>query len=230
MSDDRRRCDSDGTWADESDWELGAEGVDGRRSGGRVRAAAGRRGGRPAQRRQVHPGEPHPGPPRGRRAGHPRRHPRPGVLRRELAGPPVHRAGHRRLGARRQGPAAAGRRAGDASRCAPPTRSSWWSTRSSAPPAPTRPRPSGCRRSGKPVFLAANKVDNERGGVRGRRAVVAGAGAAAPGQRHARPRRGRPARRRARGAARGLGGGSGDAAVRGASRWSASPTSARARC
>ena len=58
----------------------------------------------------------------------------------------------------------------------PPTRSSSWSTPWWARPRPTR-RPRGLlRRSGKPVFLAANKVDNERGRIRRRGAVVAGAG------------------------------------------------------
>ena len=84
-----------------------------RRPRGRVRPAAGRRRGGSPQRRQVDPGEPHPGPPRGRRAGHPRRHPRPRLLRRELARSPIHGAGHRRLGARREGPAEPGGRAGE---------------------------------------------------------------------------------------------------------------------
>ena len=56
-------------------------------------------------------------------------------------------------------------------------------------------------RSG-PVMLAANKVDDERLTRRRRLAVVARAGRAVPGQRAARPRLRRPARRDPRGAAR----------------------------
>ena len=89
-------------------------------------------------------------------------------------------------------------------RCAPPTRSSWWSTRSSVPPPPTRPPRRILRRSGKPVFLAANKVDDETRRIRRRRTVVAGAGGAVPGQRDARPRGGRSARRVRGRAARGV--------------------------
>ena len=86
------------------------------------------------------------------------------------------------------------------------------------------------QRSGKPVFLAANKVDTERGEADAAAVVVAGAGRAALGQRDARPRRGRPARRGDGGAARGRPNWRPAAAVRDEWRWSASPTSARARC
>ena len=61
------------------------------------------------------------------------------------------------------------------------------------------------QRAGKPVFLAANKVDTEKMESEAAAAVVAGTGRAAPGQRHARPRRRRPPRRRAGVAARGVG-------------------------
>ena len=87
------------------------------------------------------------------------------------------------------------------------------------------------RKSGKPVVLAANKVDDAAHRGRGLRAVEPRAGGADAGLRAARPRLGRPARRRARRAA-------GDAARvvaspsadRAGSRSSASPTSASRRC
>ena len=65
------------------------------------------------------------------------------------------------------------------------------------------------RRSGKPVVLAANKVDDAQ--QRGRRhvAVVARPRRAGHDQRHARPRRRRPARPGARRAARGAAGAAG---------------------
>ena len=62
------------------------------------RPAAGRRDRRPAQRRQVDPGQPHPGPPRRRRAGHPGRDPRPHLLRGAVERQALHRRRHRRLG------------------------------------------------------------------------------------------------------------------------------------
>ena len=58
---------------------------------------------RPAERRQVDAGQPHPRPPRGGRRGRARRDPGPGRLRRRLERAAVHRGRHRRLGARRQG-------------------------------------------------------------------------------------------------------------------------------
>ena len=83
-----------------------------RRAGGVLRTAAGGSRRRPAQRRQVDAGEPDPRPPRSGRAGHARGDPRPGVLRRAVDRSPLHGAGHRRLGARRQGSAAVGGRTG----------------------------------------------------------------------------------------------------------------------
>ena len=71
-----------------------------------TRGAAGARRGRPSQRRQVHPGQPHPRRPPGGRAGRAWRDPGPGRLRRQLARQAVHPGGHRRLGARAQGLAA----------------------------------------------------------------------------------------------------------------------------
>ena len=105
--------------------------------------AAGARRRRPPERRQVHAGQPHPRPPRGRRRGRARRHARPRHLRGRLGRPPVHARRHRRLGARRR---RASRR-GSPSR--PRSRSSWptpccsSSTPPSARPTPTRPS-SGC--------------------------------------------------------------------------------------
>ena len=81
----RERCDDrqDGTWSDESDWELG-DGQWRDETGEADGAAAGGGDRRPAQRRQIDSGQPDPGPARGRRAGPARRDPRPGVLRRVL--------------------------------------------------------------------------------------------------------------------------------------------------
>ncbi len=62
------------------------------------------------------------------------------------------------------------------------------------------------RRSGRPVVLAATKIDDDRARVRRRRAVVARARRAACGERAARPGERRPARRRAGRAARRAGG------------------------
>ena len=58
----------------------------------RARPAAGRRRRRPPERRQVDPGQPDHRPPRGRRRGRPRRHPRPRRLRRRVGGPPRSRS------------------------------------------------------------------------------------------------------------------------------------------
>ena len=59
-------------------------------------------------------------------------------------------------------------------------------------------------RSGKPVFLAANKVDNEKGEADAAALWSLGLGEPHRGQRDARPRRGRSARRRVGRAARGV--------------------------
>ena len=87
---------------------LGEDGLDAGRRG----PAARRRRRRPPERRQVHPGQPHPRPPRGRRRGRARRHPRPRRLRRRVDRPPVHARRHRRLGDRRDRHPPARRRAG----------------------------------------------------------------------------------------------------------------------
>ena len=125
-------------------------------------AGAGARRRRPPQRRQVHAGQPDHRPPRGRRRGRPRGDPGPGVLRRELERPRLHRRRHRRLGPRR--PRA--RRA----RSLPRPRS-----RSSVADAVLFVVDATIgitdideavvkilRRAGKPVVLAANKVDDLR--------------------------------------------------------------------
>ena len=221
---------ADGTWADESDWELVDSEVGERRRSRRLGAAAGGRRRRAAERRQVDAGEPHPGPPRGGGAGRSRRHPGPGVLRRELGGPPVHRAGHRRLGARREGAAAAGRRAGvggDAHRRRDHPRGRRGRRRHRTP---TRRPPRSCSGPGKPVFLAANKVDTERG-----EADAAALWSLGLGEPHP------VSAMHGRGVADlldqviealpdGVGSRPQQPAVHGAWRWSASRTSARARC
>ena len=144
-----------------------------RRAGTRP-AAAGRRRRRPAERRQVDAGQPHPRPPRGGRAGRPRRDPRPDRLRRAVERPAVHPGRHRRLGAGRPRAAGDGVGAGRARRGdrrpravrrrrpdrrhrdrpgrrphaapRPSGRWSWRSTRSTTSAA--RPTPPSCGRSG----------------------------------------------------------------------------------
>ena len=157
--------------------------------------------------------------------------PGPGRVRRAVVGSPVHRGRHRRLGAGRAGARGPGRRPGRAGACAPPTPSCWSSTPASARPRPTRPSARVLRRGGKPVVLAANKVDDERTEPEAAVAVVARAGGAAPGQRAARPRRRRPARRdprrRCPSARRS---GTTPSAARAGSPWSAGRTSASPAC
>ena len=74
--------------------------------------------------------------------------------------------------------------------------------RPSGSPTPTRPSCESCAASGKPVVLAANKVDDQRTEAEADGPVEPGAGRAVPGLRAARPRVRRHARRRAGGAAR----------------------------
>ena len=74
-------------------------------------AGAGPRRRRPPERRQVDPGQPDHRPPRGGRRGRPRRHPRPGLLRRQLERPRLHGRRHRRLGPGRPRPRRARSRA-----------------------------------------------------------------------------------------------------------------------
>ena len=100
-----------------ADYELGDEDLalldpdgDAARAAAAVPPRHGRRR-RPAQRRQVDPGQPDHRTPRGRRGGHPRRDARPRRLQAEWAGARSSRR-HRRLGDRRRRPGRAGRRAG----------------------------------------------------------------------------------------------------------------------
>ena len=123
---------------------------------------AGARRGRPAQRRQVHPGQPDHRPPRGRGRGRAGRDPRPGVVRRQLGRPRVHRRRHRRLGPRRARAWPPRSRPRPRWRSPWPTRCCSWSTRPSASPTTTRPWSGSCASRGKPVVLAANKVDDQR--------------------------------------------------------------------
>ena len=164
-------------------------------------AGPGRR--RPAERRQVDAGQPDPRPPGGRRRGRPRRHPRPGRLRRHLeraraspsstpaAGSPTPRAWPR------------GRRAGRARHRRRRRRACSSSTPPSASPTPTRPSSQVLRQSGKPVVLAANKVDDQRTEAEAAALWNLGLGEPFPVSRPARPGERRPARRRPRRAARG---------------------------
>ena len=156
----------------------------------RVRLGPGARPGRrrPAQRRQVDAGQPHHRPPRGGRRGRARRDPRPGVLRRQLERPRLHRRRHRRLGPRRPRPGRADRGPGRDRGQRWPTPCCSSSTRPSASPTPTRPSSRSCARRGKPVVLAANKVDDQRAEAEAYGAVEPRAGRAVPGLRPARPR------------------------------------------
>ena len=69
----------------------------------------------------------------------PGRDPRPGLLRRDLERPRLHRRRHRRLGPGRPRPGRADRRAGRGRGHRSPTPSCSWSTRPSGSPTPTRP-------------------------------------------------------------------------------------------
>ena len=108
------------------------------------RAAARRRDRRPAQRRQVHAGQPVPGPPRRRRPGHPGRDPRPDLLRGAVERQAVHRRRHRRLGPEGHRPGRVDHPAGrvrdeDRRRHRPRRRQP-----RSARPTPTSPRRASC--------------------------------------------------------------------------------------
>ena len=160
----------------------------------------------------------------------------PGVTRDRVSydatwnGRALHRRRHRRLGPRRPRPGRADRRAGRgrgqlADACCS------WSTRPSGSPTPTRRSCKILRRSGKPVVLAANKVDDQRAEAEAAGLWNLGLGEPYPvSALHGRGSR-RPARRdpgRAAGAAaRGVRRGR---RARAGSPSSAGPTSASPRC
>ena len=188
------------------------------------------RRGRPAQRRQVHARQPDHRPPRGRGRGRAGRDPRPGVVRRQLGRPRVHRRRHRRLGPRR---------ARDGGLDPRPGRGRGHAGRRGAVRG-RRDRRHHRRRRGRRPDPAQVRQAGRAGGQQGRRPAHRGgglrpleprAGRAVPGLRAARPRLGRPARRRTRGAARAAAGaGRARSADRAGSRSSASRTSASPRC
>ena len=168
---------------------------------GRARRGPGAGRGRPPQRGQVDPGEPHPRPPRGRGRGRPRRHPRPRLLRRHLERPCLHRRRHRRLGPRRPRPGRADRRAGRGRG----DRRGRGAVRGGRDRGHhrrrrgRRPDPAQVRQAGGP-----RREQGRRPARRGRglRPVEPRPGRALPGLGPARPRLGRHARRDPRGAAR----------------------------
>ena len=186
---------------------------------------------RPAERRQVDAGQPRARPPRGGRAGRPGRHPRPRDLRGRVGRPPVHRWST---------PAAGSATSAGCRRAWPSRRRSRssWRTRSlfvvDAKVGATDTDEAVVRllrRSGKPVVLAANKVDDLRGEADAAALWSLGLGEPHPVSGAARPGERRPAGRRPRGAAAGVGGRR--AAPRAGCagwRWSAGRTSAKSAC
>ncbi len=155
MSDDLTR------WvAEEADAAMAAEVID--ETDLDLGPTPGPGGRRPAQRRQVDIGQPDPGSSRGRRRGRARRDPRPGGLRRHLARSAVHRGRHRGLGAGRDG--AAARVAGQAEMAAAAADAVLLVVDATVGATDTDEAVvKVLRRSGKPVVLAANKVDDTRG-------------------------------------------------------------------
>ncbi len=170
-----------------------------------ARPAAGRGRRRPPERRQVDPGQPDHRPPRGRRRGRPRRHPRPRRLRRRVGraarSPLVDTGGweHRRHAASTCASPSRPR-----SPSTSPTSCSSSSTPRSAPPTTDETVVKLLRRAGKPVVLVANKVDDQRTEADAAALWSLGLGEPWPGLGAARARERRPARRAPRGAARGL--------------------------
>ena len=169
---------SDGTWNDESDWQVGeselADALEEFASGPPpVVAIVG-----PAQRRQVDAGEPdHRDAAKLSCRTCPRRHARPGVLRGAVDGAPVHGAGHRRLGAGCQG--ACSRRWPSRPSVAMRTADAIILVVDCDRRFATVGRRGRCQvfcnAAASQSFLAANKVDGERGRGRRGRAVVVGA-------------------------------------------------------
>ena len=166
----RRRARERALRAGLADFELGDEDLAtcSRRAAARCRRwsgrpAAGGRRRRPPERRQVHPGQPDPRPPRGRRRGRPRGHPRPRHLRRRVGGPPLHPRRHRRLGARRR--RASTLRVAEQAEIAVDLADVVLFVVDATVGRDRRPTRRSCRllrRPGKPVVLAANKVDDQR--------------------------------------------------------------------
>ena len=127
---------------------------------------SGRRGRRPAQRRQVDAGQPDPGPAGGRGRGQARGDARPGGLRRHLERPALHRGRHRRLGAGRPRARRPRRRAGRAGgRC----------RRRRAVRRRRDRRRDGRRRGGRPGVAALRPARRPRREQGGRRRVEADA-------------------------------------------------------
>ena len=163
-----------------------------------------RRRRRPAQRRQVDAGQPHPRPPRGGGAG------RPGVTRDRVAydaaveRPAVHRGRHRRLGAGAPRAGGAGRRAGRVRDRRPPT-SSLLVVDATVGATDDRP---GRRAGAAPRRQAGRPGARTRSTTSGPRPTRPRCGRSASASRTrsvapARPGERRPARRGAGGAARG---------------------------
>ena len=136
------------------------------------------------------------------RRGRPGRDPRPGLLRRQLERPRVHRRRHRRLGPRRPRawPSESRAQAEIAVRLADAVLFVVDATVgiTDADEAVVKI----LRRASKPVLLAANKVDDQRTEAEASRCGTSGLGEPLPGLGAARPRLRRPARRHPRGPAR----------------------------
>ena len=202
-----------------------------RPSDGRHRSGAGPRRRRPPERRQVHAGQPDHRPPRGGRRGRPRRHPRPGGLRRLVersrASPCVDTGGWepdaRGLAAAIAAQAEIAVDLADAVLFVVDATVGVTDTDEAVVKM--------LRASKKPVVLAANKVDDQRMEAEAYGLWNLGLGEPWPvSALHGRGSR-RPARRRPGRAARAPGGARTPRwAARAGSRWSASRTSASPAC
>ena len=194
------------------------------------RPGPGARRGGPPQRGQVDAGQPLPRPPGGGRGGRPRRHPGPGVVRRQLERPRVHRRGHRRLGPGRARAGRADRRPGR-DRREPGRRGALRRGRDGRHHRRRRggrEDPAAVREAGRPGRQQGRRPAHRD---RGARAVEPRAGGAVPGLGAARTRLGRPAGRRTRRAAGPAARAAGArSAARAGSRSSGSRTSASPHC